>query len=114
MRGLRTLYVRVKAQSDGAALLATLLSRHSAVAEVLYPGLANHPGHDIAARQMSGGFGGMLSIRVAGGEAAAIATAARDFARLGREPDRAPCVGGRAGHAVPARSVASLGGARGH
>jgi cystathionine gamma-synthase len=77
MRGLRTLYVRVKAQSDSAALLATLLSRHSAVAEVLYPGLANHPGHDVAARQMSGGFGGMLSIRVAGGEAAAIATAAR-------------------------------------
>jgi cystathionine gamma-synthase len=47
------------------------------VAAVLYPGLATHPGHDIAARQMSGGFGGMLSIRVAGGEAAAIATAAR-------------------------------------
>jgi cystathionine gamma-synthase len=77
MRGLRTLYVRVKAQADGAALLATLLARHSAVAEVLYPGLANHPGHDVAARQMTGGFGGMLSIRVAGGESAAIATAAR-------------------------------------
>jgi len=77
MRGLRTLYVRTNAQADGAALLATLLSRHSGVAEVLYPGLAGHPGHDIAARQMTGGFGGMLSIRVAGGEAAAIATAAR-------------------------------------
>ena len=77
MRGLRTLYPRVKAQSDAAALLATMLSRHAAVAEVLYPGLANHPGHDIAARQMTGGFGGMLSIRVAGGEAAAIAAAAR-------------------------------------
>jgi cystathionine gamma-synthase len=47
------------------------------VAEVLYPGLASHPGHDIAARQMTGGFGGMLSIRVAGGEQAAIAAAAR-------------------------------------
>jgi cystathionine gamma-synthase len=77
MRGMRTLYVRVKAQSDGAALLATSLSRHPAVSAVLYPGLANHRGHDIAARQMSGGFGGMLSIRVAGGEAAAIAAAAR-------------------------------------
>ena len=77
MRGLRTLYPRVKAQSDAAALLATMLSRHAAVAEVLYPGLAKHPGHDIAARQMTGGFGGMLSIRVAGGEAAAIAAAAR-------------------------------------
>jgi cystathionine gamma-synthase len=77
MRGLRTLYPRVKEQSDAAALLATMLSRHAAVAAVLYPGLATHPGHDIAARQMSGGFGGMLSIRVAGGEQAAIATAAR-------------------------------------
>jgi cystathionine gamma-synthase len=43
---------------------------------VLYPGLQAHPGHAVAARQMRGGFGGMLSVRVAGGEAAAIATAA--------------------------------------
>jgi cystathionine gamma-synthase len=43
---------------------------------VLYPGLPSHPGHDIARRQMRGGFGGMLSIRLRGGEAAAIATAA--------------------------------------
>jgi cystathionine gamma-synthase len=43
---------------------------------VLYPGLSSAPGHEIAARQMSGGFGGMLSIRVAGGEDAAIAVAA--------------------------------------
>ena len=43
----------------------------------LYPGLPDHPGHAIAARQMRGGFGGMLSIRVAGGESAAIAAAAR-------------------------------------
>jgi cystathionine gamma-synthase len=77
MRAMRTLYVRVQAQADSAALLATLLSRHPEVAEVLYPGLASHPGRDIAARQMTGGFGGMLSIRLAGGEAAAIATAAR-------------------------------------
>ncbi len=44
---------------------------------MLYPGLASHPGHDIAKRQMRGGFGGMLSIRVRGGESAAISTAAR-------------------------------------
>jgi cystathionine gamma-synthase len=44
---------------------------------VLYPGLPDHPGHAVAARQMQGGFGGMLSIRVEGGEAAAIATAAQ-------------------------------------
>ena len=51
--------------------------KHPAVAQVLYPGLPQHQGHDIAQRQMSGGFGGMLSIRVRGGEAAAIKTAAR-------------------------------------
>ena len=44
---------------------------------MLYPGLPGHPGHAVAARQMQGGFGGMLSIRVEGGEQAAIATAAR-------------------------------------
>jgi cystathionine gamma-synthase len=43
---------------------------------VLYPGLPQHPGHDVAARQMEGGFGSMLSIRVASGERAAVATAA--------------------------------------
>jgi cystathionine gamma-synthase len=77
MRGMRTLEVRVKAQAEGAALLATALSRHAAVADVLYPGLAHHPGHDVAERQMIGGFGGMLSIRLKGGERAAIDTAAR-------------------------------------
>ena len=49
---------------------------HPLVAEVLYPGLISSHGHDVAFRQMQGGFGGMLSIRVAGGETAAIATAA--------------------------------------
>ena len=48
-----------------------------AVADVLYPGLPGHPGHAVARRQMSGGFGGMLSIRVRGGETAAVSTAAR-------------------------------------
>ncbi|SFI97629.1 Cys/Met metabolism PLP-dependent enzyme, partial [Bosea sp. OK403] len=45
-------------------------------ARVLYPGLPQHPGHDIAARQMEGGFGFMLSVQVTGGEAAAIKAAA--------------------------------------
>ena len=76
MRGLRTLDVRVRAQCEGAGLLATRLSRHPQVSQVLYPGLNTHPGHGIAARQMTG-FGAMLSIRVRGGEAEAIATAAR-------------------------------------
>jgi cystathionine gamma-synthase len=76
LRGLRTLDVRVRAQSETAGLLAIRLSRHARVAQVLYPGLDEHAGHAIAARQMSG-FGAMLSIRVAGGEAHAIATAAR-------------------------------------
>ena len=77
MRGMRTLEVRVREQTRTAALLATRLANHPALSALLYPGLAGHPGHDVAARQMNGGFGGMLSIRLRGGEAAAIATAAR-------------------------------------
>ena len=76
MRGLRTLPLRAAAQAAGAAHLAERLARHPFVAGVLYPGLPAHPGHAVAARQMEGGFGFMLSIRVAGGEAAAIRTAA--------------------------------------
>jgi cystathionine gamma-synthase len=75
-RGLRTLFVRVRAQAAAAQLLAQRLSAHPRIAEVLYPGLPAFPGHDLAARQMTGGFGGMLSVRVKGGTAAAIATAA--------------------------------------
>ncbi|MEH3119256.1 MAG: PLP-dependent aspartate aminotransferase family protein [Methylorubrum populi] len=77
MRGLRTLSLRAVAQSAGALRLAERLFGHSLVSAVLYPGLPGHPGHAIAARQMEGGFGYMLSIRAAGGEAAAIDTAAR-------------------------------------
>jgi cystathionine gamma-synthase len=77
LRGLRTLDVRVNAQSQAANQLAQQFARHPHVAQVLYPGLESHPGHAIAARQMTGGFGGMLSIRVVGGERAAIETAAR-------------------------------------
>jgi cystathionine gamma-synthase len=76
LRGMRTLDARVRAASESAVLLATWLRGHAGVAAVLYPGLPEHSGHAIAARQMSG-FGAMLSIRVGGGERAAIATAAR-------------------------------------
>ena len=76
LRGLRTLEPRVKTACDSAALLATWLRRHPAVAAVLYPGLPDHPGHAIATRQMSS-YGGMLSIHVRGGERAAIAAAAK-------------------------------------
>jgi cystathionine gamma-synthase len=76
LRGLRTLDVRVRTQAANALLLANRLKDHPQVASVLYPGLATHPGHAIAARQMSG-FGAMLSIRVSGGAEAAIAVAAQ-------------------------------------
>jgi len=77
MRGMRTLYVRVRHQSAAAMTIARHFRGHAGVEEVLYPGLTNAPGHDIAATQMQGGFGGMLSIRVKGGEVAAIRCAAR-------------------------------------
>jgi cystathionine gamma-synthase len=76
LRGLRTLDARVRTQSESAALIATWLHTHPCIAEVLYPGLPTHPGHAIAARQMSG-YGAMLSVRVSAGEKAAIAAAAR-------------------------------------
>jgi cystathionine gamma-synthase len=77
MRGMRTLHLRTAAQAAGAQALAERFSAHPHVARVLYPGLSQHPGHDVAARQMEGGFGYMLSIQVTGGERAAIATAAQ-------------------------------------
>lgn len=77
MRGLRTLFPRVRWATQSAQCLADRLAAHPAVAEVLYPGLPNCIGHEVARRQMQGGFGAMLSIRIRGGESAAIATAAR-------------------------------------
>jgi len=77
LRGLRTLDVRVRTQAATALAIAARLAGDGRVSHVLYPGLAQHPGHAVAARQMSGGYGGMLSIRVGGGERAAIATAAQ-------------------------------------
>ena len=77
IRGMRTLDLRVRAACRNALDIAQRLSNHAGVAAVLYPGLPTHPGHDLARRQMAGGFGGMLSIRARGGEAAAISAAAR-------------------------------------
>lgn len=77
MRGLRTLHLRAGAQARSAMDLAERLSAHPKIARVLYPGLPQHPGHDVAARQMENGFGYMLSVQVSDGEAAAIRTAAR-------------------------------------
>jgi cystathionine gamma-synthase len=76
LRGMRTLFPRVRTAAASAQRLATRLTSHHAVSHVLYPGLPDFPGHAIAARQMQGGFSAMLSIRLRGGEAAAIATAA--------------------------------------
>ena len=73
MRGLKTLVLRMGRHSENAALVAEFLAAHPAVDSVLYPGLAGHPNHDVAARQMSG-FGGMVSVRLRGGP-----PAARDF-----------------------------------
>jgi cystathionine gamma-synthase len=77
LRGMRTLPLRVRQACANALYLAERLEREPAIAQVLYPGLPSHPQHELATRQMKGGFGGMLSIRVKGGEAAAIRCAAR-------------------------------------
>jgi cystathionine gamma-synthase len=76
LRGLRTLHIRVTHECQTAMKLAQHFNADPRIGEVLYPGLPLHPGHEIAARQMTGGFGGMLSLRVKAGEAAAIRTAA--------------------------------------
>ncbi|MCW2526075.1 MAG: Cystathionine gamma-lyase [Pseudonocardiales bacterium] len=72
LRGLKTLGVRMDRHCANAAAIADYLTGHAAVTDVLYPGLESHPGHDIAAKQMSG-FGGMVSVRLAGGRDAALA-----------------------------------------
>jgi cystathionine gamma-synthase len=71
LRGIKTLGVRMDRHCANAAAVASFLAGHSAVAKVYYPGLPEHPGHDLAARQMSG-FGGMVSFTLRGGEEAAL------------------------------------------
>lgn len=75
-RGLRTLAARMRVQSESAQLVVQALAAHPQVAEVFYPGLPSHPGHEIAKAQMSD-FGGMLSFRVKGGRERAIDVASR-------------------------------------
>jgi cystathionine gamma-synthase len=77
LRGMRTLHLRVNAACASAQRIAEHFAQHALVEAVLYPGLPNAPGHAVARAQMQGGFGGMLSLRVRGGEARAIATAAQ-------------------------------------
>ncbi len=80
LRGLRTLAVRMERHCDNAERVAEYLFARPEVSEVLYPGLPDHPGHAVAARQMRR-YGGMVSFRMMGGEAAAVAVcnAARLF-----------------------------------
>ena len=76
LRGIKTLGVRMDRHQANAARVVDFLTAHPAVSSVLYPGLPEHRGHEIAARQMSG-FGGMLSFRLAAGEEAALAVCER-------------------------------------
>jgi cystathionine gamma-synthase len=76
LRGIRTLGVRMDRHCQNASRVADMLRAHPNVTGVLYPGLPSHPGHEIAAKQMRG-FGGMVSLRVGGGEQAALAVCGR-------------------------------------
>lgn len=71
-RGMRTLFLRVRRASESALTIARHFEGHDALNAVLYPGLPSHPAHAVARAQMEGGFGGMLSLRVKGGAAAAL------------------------------------------
>ncbi|MET9729101.1 cystathionine gamma-synthase [Streptomyces sp. NPDC006458] len=71
LRGAKTLSVRMDRHSENAAKIADMLTRHARVTKVLYPGLPEHPGHEVAAKQMKT-FGGMVSFQVQGGEEAAV------------------------------------------
>jgi cystathionine gamma-synthase len=76
LRGIKTLGVRMDRHCANAARVAAMLADHPAVESVFYPGLAGHPGHEIAKSQMRD-FGGMVSFRVRGGEEAAVAVCGR-------------------------------------
>jgi len=81
LRGMRTLAIRYERQSENALRIATHFDGHPKIERVLYPGLPSHPGYDIAKRQMTGGFGGMMSICISGGatEARKLATSCELF-----------------------------------
>jgi len=67
LRGIRTLHPRIKQHEESASLIANVLNEHQTVSRVYYPGLASHPGHEIAKRQQRG-FGGMVSFEIDGDE----------------------------------------------
>jgi cystathionine gamma-synthase len=77
LRGMRTLFVRVAAQCRSAERIAEHFEGHAGIEAVLYPGLEDFPGHAVASRQMKGGFGGMLSLRVKGGASGALGFSGR-------------------------------------
>lgn len=76
LRGIKTLAVRMDRHAENAGKVVELLKRHPKVTNVLYPGLPEHPGHEVAAKQMRN-FGGMISFQVAGGEEEAVAVCGR-------------------------------------
>ncbi|MGI9200910.1 MAG: trans-sulfuration enzyme family protein [Woeseiaceae bacterium] len=88
-RGMRTLFLRVQKASESAMAIALHFDGHQRLKSVLYPGLPSHPGHDVAKRQMDGGFGGMLSLRVDGSEGDAL-----DVVKRCRVFTRATSLGG--------------------
>lgn len=77
LRGMRTLFLRMERISTSALAIAEHFKEHPKVGALLYPGLPGDPGHEVAARQMRGGFGGMLSMRMRGGREAAVGVQAR-------------------------------------
>jgi cystathionine gamma-synthase len=77
LRGLRTLHLRVSKSCENALSIARRMANHQRISEVLYPGLPEHPEYFLARKQMSGYFGGMLSIRIEGGADAAISVAGK-------------------------------------
>jgi cystathionine gamma-synthase len=79
LRGMRTLHLRVAAACANAMKIALRFERHAKLSHVLYPGLPSHPGHAVALKQMSGGFGGMISLRLKAGE-----QASKDFTARAR------------------------------
>jgi cystathionine beta-lyase/cystathionine gamma-synthase len=89
LRGLKTLAVRMRQHSANAKQVSCFLEQHRRVKRVYYPGLESHPQHELALRQMVGGFGGMLSFEVEGGVAAA-----REVARRTRLFTLAESLGG--------------------
>ena len=88
LRGIRTLHVRMRQHEENAGIVADVLNRHDAVRRVYYPGLSEHPAHEIAVKQQSG-FGGMISFEINGGQ-----KAVREFVKTLRLFSLAESLGG--------------------